>query len=312
MDNAKMGELIRSARKEIGLTQKDVAEKLGITDRAVSKWERGICAPDIAYIEELAQMLGLTVAELIAGERMEQPPAEEIENVIKETISYSQNEMDQRSKAAGRKLWLVSIIAIVLTAVLCLGVLWYRGHFNVIGRYPSPDGSTVTTVFDCRMGYRDPPSPGGFTLSDEGRFAGRTIYENATFRGLWWSPNGCYQVVSMYQGGEIYLSLADFTRNTGNNLTSRLNTALYQNEFFDDVPMGEDGRKDISFEFIQWSEADPETMLVYFFYTNTDGQFQDGYMWYDYEAHEASGYMKLKQGEKETESFYDLIGDLMS
>ena len=67
MDNAKMGELIRDSRKEKGLTQKDVADKLGITDRAVSKWERGICAPDIAYIEELAEMLGLTVAELIAG-----------------------------------------------------------------------------------------------------------------------------------------------------------------------------------------------------------------------------------------------------
>ena len=42
MDNAKMGELIRDSRKEKGLTQKDVAEKLGITDRAVSKWERGV------------------------------------------------------------------------------------------------------------------------------------------------------------------------------------------------------------------------------------------------------------------------------
>ena len=42
MDNTKMGELIRQARKAKGLTQKDVAEKLGITDRAVSKWERGV------------------------------------------------------------------------------------------------------------------------------------------------------------------------------------------------------------------------------------------------------------------------------
>ena len=42
MDNAKMGVLIRDSRKEKGLTQKDIAEKLGITDRAVSKWERGV------------------------------------------------------------------------------------------------------------------------------------------------------------------------------------------------------------------------------------------------------------------------------
>ena len=69
MDNRKMGELIREARKEKGLTQKDVAQRFGITDRAVSKWERGICAPDIGILEELAELLGLSVAELIAGER---------------------------------------------------------------------------------------------------------------------------------------------------------------------------------------------------------------------------------------------------
>ena len=104
MDNAKMGELIRDCRKEKGLTQKNVANKLGVTDRAVSKWERGICAPDIAYIEELAEMLGLTVAELIAGQRMEQPPAQEVESAIKETITYSQNEIKSKRKQPAKGL----------------------------------------------------------------------------------------------------------------------------------------------------------------------------------------------------------------
>ena len=114
MDNAKMGELIREARKEKGFTQKDVAERLGITDRAVSKWERGICAPDIAYIEELAEMLGLTVAELISGQRMEQPPAQEVERAIKETITYSQNEMKSKRKAASKRTWIAVGILLFL------------------------------------------------------------------------------------------------------------------------------------------------------------------------------------------------------
>ena len=119
MNNAKMGELIRVARKEKRLTQKDVAEKIGITDRTVSKWERGICAPDIAYIEELAQILGLTVAQLIAGERAEQPAAAEVESAIKETITYSKNEMDSKRKSANKRVWITIGVILILAIVVC-------------------------------------------------------------------------------------------------------------------------------------------------------------------------------------------------
>lgn len=313
MDNAKMGELIRNARKEKGLTQKDVAEKLGITDRAVSKWERGICAPDIACIEELAQMLGLTVAELIAGERMEQAPAVEVETAIKETICYSKNEMKSKQKAANKKAWIIAGISLFLVITIAIGVLWYKGFFYQIGRYPSPDGKTVTTVYSRMLHFDEPPSNDGFTLSDEGYYRGRRGFAEAEFRGLWWSPNSCYQVVSMNTEEGIWLELSDYTRNIGTNLTNRLERTLYENEFFADVPNDEEGWKPlITFEFLQWSEADPEVMQVYFCYTDVYGQFQEGYMWYDYETNEASGHIRLKLGEKEKDPFYDLINDLMS
>lgn len=313
MDNAKMGELIRDARKEKGLTQKDVAEKLGITDRAVSKWERGICAPDIVYIEELAEMLGLTVAELIAGERMEQAPAVEVEAAIKETITFSQNELISKRKAANRKMWLVGAAAAVLCITLFLGLLWYKGFFHRIGTYSSPDGSTVTTVYDCNLGYGDPPTKGGFTLSDAGQFNGRTTYQNAAFRGIWWSPNSRLQVVSMDTDEGIYLSLCDYNRNIVVNLTTRLEGTLYGNEFFADVPYDDEGwRPLITFEFMQWSEADPVVMQIYFRYTDVTGQKQEGYMWFDYESNKTSGHMKIEQGEKEADPFYGLINDLMT
>lgn len=296
MDTGKMGELIRQARKEKGLTQKDVAQHLGITDRAVSKWERGICAPDIALLEPLGELLGLTVSELIAGAR--ETVTEERETAVRETLQYSKQEISQKDRAARRKLWLLCAAVGALSVLVFLGVLWYRGFFHRIGTYPSPDGSTVTTVYSCRLGYRDPPTSGGFTLSDEGQFRGRTIY-SGEFRGLWWSPNGRYQVVSMYENGETILSLADFTRNIGTNLTLRLKLCLYENEFFADVPYDEEGSRDIRFDFIQWSEADPAQMLVYFRYTDIQGQFREGYMWYDYESGQSSGEMKLPQGEKE-------------
>lgn len=308
MNNQKTGDLIRNARKEKGLTQNNIATHLGITDRAVSKWERGICAPDIALLEPLGELLDLSVVELISGERRrESTPSEPLEAAVRETISYSQNELTTKRNAANKKLCAAITIAILLSIAICLGFLWYKGFFHIIGRFPSPDGSTVTTVYSCKLGYRDPPDAGGFTLSDKGHFNGRTIYEGSEFRGLWWSPTGCYQVVSMLSDGEIFLSLADFTRNIGVNLTHRLKSALYDNAFFADVPYNEDDWRDISFAFIQWSVADPEKMLIYFSYTDATKAFQEGYMWFDYESGDISGEMKLENGEKETDFLNHLI-----
>lgn len=58
MDNGKTGALIKKLRKEKGMTQKELADQLHITDRAVSKWERGLCAPDLSLLEPLAAALG--------------------------------------------------------------------------------------------------------------------------------------------------------------------------------------------------------------------------------------------------------------
>ena len=71
MTNKTMAEVISSRRKELGMTQKDLAEKLNITDKAVSKWERGIACPDTASIPTLAQILGVSLEELMAAKPAE-------------------------------------------------------------------------------------------------------------------------------------------------------------------------------------------------------------------------------------------------
>ena len=65
MTSKTMAEVISSRRKELGLTQKDLAEKLDITDKAVSKWERDISCPDTQIIPRLAEILGISVEELM-------------------------------------------------------------------------------------------------------------------------------------------------------------------------------------------------------------------------------------------------------
>ena len=65
MTNKSMGEIISTLRKEKGMTQKELADMLNITDKAVSKWERDIACPDTMTLPKLAEILGLSVEELI-------------------------------------------------------------------------------------------------------------------------------------------------------------------------------------------------------------------------------------------------------
>lgn len=73
MNDKKMGDLIAELRKQKNMTQKDLADLLNVTDKAVSKWERGISCPDIAAIPLLAQTLGITSEELLNIQKAEVP-----------------------------------------------------------------------------------------------------------------------------------------------------------------------------------------------------------------------------------------------
>jgi len=68
MDQTKIGKLIAKLRKEQGLTQRELGDKVGVGFKAVSKWERGITCPDISIINELSKILGITSDELLTGE----------------------------------------------------------------------------------------------------------------------------------------------------------------------------------------------------------------------------------------------------
>lgn len=77
MDQQKTGQLIAQRRKERNMTQKMLAEQIGVSDRAISKWERGAGFPDVSLIEPLADALSLSLPELFQGERQTTPPAAE-------------------------------------------------------------------------------------------------------------------------------------------------------------------------------------------------------------------------------------------
>lgn len=79
MDQIKTGKFIAMRRKERGLLQKDIAARLGISEKTVSKWECGNGLPEVVYMEPLCRLLGITVNELLAGEAI---PILELMNII--------------------------------------------------------------------------------------------------------------------------------------------------------------------------------------------------------------------------------------
>ena len=92
MNTEKMGRFIAERRKDKHMTQKDFARMLNITDKAVSKWERGISCPDISLLPSVADILGVTIHELLNGEQSNteaEGPAAGRENALQYADSES-------------------------------------------------------------------------------------------------------------------------------------------------------------------------------------------------------------------------------
>ena len=82
MTTKSMGETISSLRKEKGMTQKDLADMLGITDKAVSKWERGVAYPDTATIPAIAEIFEISVEELLSAKAAPAPASKKSEEIF--------------------------------------------------------------------------------------------------------------------------------------------------------------------------------------------------------------------------------------
>lgn len=95
MDQAKIGRFIAQCRKEKNMTQKQLADRLGVSDKAVSKWETGKGLPDAGYMVPLSEMLEISVNELLTGERI---PGEAYQEKAEETM-VALAEMKEEMKA---------------------------------------------------------------------------------------------------------------------------------------------------------------------------------------------------------------------
>ena len=121
MDLIKIGKYIAGKRKSLGMTQKQLAEKLGMSDKSVSKWERGVCLPDVSVYKELCSILGISLNEFLAGEDIAQ------ENMIqKSETNIIEVIRDNINKQKCLKVMKCILLVIAICAVSIIGFTIYR------------------------------------------------------------------------------------------------------------------------------------------------------------------------------------------
>ena len=118
MEQEKIGKFITTIRKEKNMTQVELAEKLGITDRAVSKWENGRGMPDISVIKPLCDELGITVNEFLSGERLDKKEySDKVEENILNTLDYT-NKKIKNTKNKFKFILLLILVTIFLFVLM--------------------------------------------------------------------------------------------------------------------------------------------------------------------------------------------------
>ena len=109
MNQIKIGRFIAECRKKVSLTQMQLAEKLDITDKAISKWERGLAMPDTSIMLELCDILGITVNELLSGETINM----ENNNQKNEQLLLDMaKELEKKNKTIWSSMWAIMIVSI--------------------------------------------------------------------------------------------------------------------------------------------------------------------------------------------------------
>lgn len=125
MNQTKIGTFIAACRKEHNMTQVQFAEKLGVTNKAVSKWETGKCMPDVSLFDDICLLLNITLNELFAGERI---APENIEEKAEQNLISMAVKCQKREYQAVLCKYITIFFALTSVAInISVGGMWFEG-----------------------------------------------------------------------------------------------------------------------------------------------------------------------------------------
>ena len=134
MNQIKIGRFIAERRKNANLTQVQLAEKLGITDKAISKWERGVAMPDTSIMLELCDILCINVNELLSGEKIDM----ENNNQKNEQLLLDMaKELEKKNKTIWSSMWVIMIVSItaLMAGLFIVRFLIPEGVWQIVAAF---------------------------------------------------------------------------------------------------------------------------------------------------------------------------------
>lgn len=138
MDQIKIGKFIQNKRKEKNITQQELAETLNITDRAISKWENGKCMPDVGIMQELCEILNITINDLFSGEVVNM---KDTEKKLEENLL----EMTKLKEEKDRQLLSLEIFIGVISSVIFVGSVLLVGWLE-LSKLPAIIIITISSI----------------------------------------------------------------------------------------------------------------------------------------------------------------------
>lgn len=135
MNQEKIGKLITTLRKEKKLTQKELAIMLGVSDKSVSKWERGVCLPDVSLFKPLCEVLDITLNEFFAGEKIEEQDYKEKadENLLQalENSTFTLKEKQKYFKEKWQKEHFFALTLVMLVIAFFIIYGWIKNDSSI-------------------------------------------------------------------------------------------------------------------------------------------------------------------------------------
>ena len=132
MDQSKIGKFISIKRKEKNLTQLELADKLGVTDRTISNWENGKNMPDLSLFKPLCDILDISINELLSGEEItDEDYNDKLEENLINTISYVENKDKNINLIKAIILIILSVIGIVLNNIF-VNDIESKNYINIV------------------------------------------------------------------------------------------------------------------------------------------------------------------------------------
>lgn len=185
MNNDKIGKFIAKLRKDKKMTQLELANKLHVTDRAVSHWENGRRLPDISLFQSICEIFDISVSELISGEKIAKDKIikKSDENIIHTLNTNKKNKKD-----------FIRIIIMLFISILVLIIILF---FVIRNLYPKIDIQHFTILLS------DPDEP--YTLKREFKYYNQNVYYYGIDSAVFCDKEKCYQVKEAFKNNQITL-----------------------------------------------------------------------------------------------------------